>query len=102
MTKYVPKQLYNRWNALQGKAFSIRKDSNWTVQTKIGHGDTDFFLQTRPKGERAWSSDLVLPSDLPKVELEFQIREERSPKSAQVEKEPCLNRLRVCSYQMSI
>ena len=33
VTKYIPKQLYSRWNALQGKAFSIRKESNWTVQT---------------------------------------------------------------------
>ena len=82
VVKYVPRQLYNRWNALQKKAFDIRKDSNWTTQTKIGHGETDFFLQTRQKGERAWSSDLVLPSDLPKVELEFIRREDRSPKAA--------------------
>ena len=82
VVKYVPKQLYKRWNSLQEKAFNIRKDSNWTTQTKIGHGKTDFFLQTRQKGERAWSSDLVLPSDLPKVELEFLRREDRSPKVA--------------------
>ena len=53
-----------------------------TGQTKIGHENTDFFLQTRQKGERAWSSDLVLPSDLPKVELEFLWREDRSPQAA--------------------
>ena len=71
VVNYVPKQLYNRWNTLQGKVFNIRNERNWRVQTKIGHGVTDFFLQTRQKGERAWSSDLVLPLDLPKVELEF-------------------------------
>ena len=82
VVKYVPKQLYSRWNALQGKAFNIRKDSNWTVQTKIGHGESDFFLKTRQKGERIWSPDLSLPEDLPKVELEFLRREDRSPKAA--------------------
>ena len=82
MVNYVPKQLYNRWNALQGKVFNIRKERNWRVRTKIGHGVTDFFLQTRQKRERAWSSDLVLPLDLPKVELEFTKREDRSPKAA--------------------
>ena len=80
--KYVPKQLYKRWNALQGKAFMIRKESNWTVQTKIGHGESDFFLQTRQKGERTWSSDMSLPSDLPNVDLDFIREEERSPRAA--------------------
>ena len=82
VTKYIPRQLYTRWNALQGKAFSIRKESNWTVQTKIGHGKDDFFLQTRVKGDREWGEKLELPTDLPKVELEFLSREDRSPTSA--------------------
>ena len=80
--KYIPRQLYNRWNAIQGLAFQIRKDSNWGVQTKIGHGTDDFFLQTRPKGDTIWSSDVKLPGDLPKVELAFMSREIRSPNSA--------------------
>ena len=82
VTKYIPRQLYSRWNALQGRAFSIRKESNWTVQTKIGHGKDDFYLQTRVKGEREWGDKQELPADLPKVELEFMSREERSPTSA--------------------
>ena len=82
VVKYIPKQLYKRWNALQAKAFTIRKESNWTIKTKIGHGRDDFFLQTRPKGERTWSEDQRLPDDLPKVELEFLSREERSPAAA--------------------
>ena len=82
VTKYIPRQLYSWWNALQGKAFSIRKESNWTVQTKIGHGKDDFFLKTRVKGEREWSDNLDLPTDLPKLELEFISKEDRSPTSA--------------------
>ena len=82
VVKYIPKQLYKRWNALQAKAFTIRKESNWTIKTKVGHGRDDFFLQTRPKGEKIWSEDKKLPDDLPTVELEFLTREERSPASA--------------------
>ena len=82
VVKYVPKQLYKRWNALQAIAFTIRKESNWTIKTKVGHGRDDFFLQTRPKGEQTWSKDQKLPEDLPKVDLEFLSREERSPASA--------------------
>ena len=67
---------------MQGKAFNIRKESNWTVQTKIGHGKDDFFLQTRAKGDTEWGNKQELPTDLPKVELEFLSREDRSPASA--------------------
>ena len=80
--KYIPRQLYSRWNAIQGLAFQIRKNSNWGVQTKIGHGIDDFFLQTRPKGDTTWSSDVKLSGDLPKVDLAFMSRETRSPTSA--------------------
>ena len=81
VVKYVPRQLFNRWNAIQAEAFKIRKESNWRTQTKVGHGKEDFLLQTRSKGERLWNTNL-LPADLPKVELEFLSREERSPASA--------------------
>jgi hypothetical protein len=47
--KYIPRQLFDRWNALQAYAYNIRKDSDWEVQTKITHGKDDFYLQTRPK-----------------------------------------------------
>ena len=82
VTRYIPRQLYSRWNALQGRAYSIRKESNWTVQTKVGHGKDDFYLQTRVKGEKDWGEKQKLPVDLPKVELEFLNREERSPTTA--------------------
>ena len=64
---------------MQGKTYSIRKESNWTVQTKIGHGKDDFYLKTRVKGEREWINNLELPSNLPQVELEFLSKEDRSP-----------------------
>ena len=48
---------------------------------KVGHGKDDFFLQTRTKGEQIWITE-ELPEDLPKVELEFLSRGERSPVSA--------------------
>ena len=81
VVKYIPRQLYNRWNAIQAKAYTIRKESNRRTQTKVGHGKDDFFLQTRTKGEQIWITE-ELPEDLPKVELEFLSREERSPVSA--------------------
>ena len=81
VVKYVPRQLYKRWNAIQAKAFSIRKESNRKIQTKVGHGKDDFYLQTRYKGEKIWNT-AQLPADLPMVELEFLSREERSPVSA--------------------
>ena len=80
--KYIPRQLYNRWDALQSYAFKIRRESNWNTQTKIGHGKDDFFLQTRIKGEKAWGGDMKLPETLPKIELEFLSREARSPTTA--------------------
>ena len=43
VVKYVPRQLYNRWNAIQTEAFTIRKESNWRTQTRVGHGKDDFF-----------------------------------------------------------
>ena len=82
--KYIPRQLFDRWNALQAYAYNIRKDSNWEVQTKIIHGKDDFHLQTRHKNGdiKLWSNDLKLPDNLPKIELSYMSREERSPTSA--------------------
>ena len=80
--KYIPRQLYNRWDALQSLAYNIRKESNWNTQTKIGHGKDDFVLQTRIKGEKAWGGDRKLPEYLPNIELEFLSREARSPTTA--------------------
>ena len=82
--KYIPRQLFDRWDALQAYAYSIRKDSDWQVQTKIIHGKDDFHLQTRHKNGdlKTWSNDLKLPDNLPKIELSYMSREERSPTSA--------------------
>ena len=82
VVKYVPRQLYDRWDAIQAMAFNIRQAGNKQVQTNVGHGTYDFFLQTRNKGERVWGEYWKLPDTLPKVVLRQMEREVRSPASA--------------------
>ena len=47
--KYIPKELFARYSAVEKLAFEIRKQSNFKSATNVNFGETDFVLKTRPK-----------------------------------------------------
>ena len=85
--KYIPKELFARFSAVESAAFQIRKQSNFKAATNVSFGDTDFVLKTRskdihPEGTKTpWTQlePVPLPEDLPKFELNPASRTLRSP-----------------------
>ena len=71
---YVPKQLYNRFRAINHMAYKIREASGRMQGTRVTLGKEDFILQQRCKTDRGkgWGDPLALPEDLPEFELSLQ------------------------------
>ena len=71
---YVPKQLYNRFRAINLMAYKIREASCRMMGTRVTLGKSDFILQQRCKTDRGkgWGDPIPLPEDLPEVELSIQ------------------------------
>ena len=75
--KYIPKELFARYSAIEKLAFGIRQQSNFKAATNVNFGETDFVLKTRskdihPGGTRVpWRQvdPVTLPDDLPEFEM---------------------------------
>ena len=75
--KYIPKELFNRYSAIEKVAFEIRQHSNFKIATNVSFWESDFVLKQRskdiqPGGSRTpWRhlDPLDLPGDLPQFEL---------------------------------
>ena len=75
--KYIPKELFARYSAIEKLAFEIRKQSNFKTATNVNFGETDLVLKTRskdiqPGGTRVpWRQidPVTLPEDLPNFEM---------------------------------
>ena len=91
--KYIPKELFARYSAVEKEAFEIRKLSNFKSATNVSFGETDLILKTRskdiqPGGTRTpWHQvqPVILPKHLPEFELRLEStapRTLRSPKLA--------------------
>ena len=68
--RYIPKQMYTRFRAIESIAYHIRQDEGLKTRVKIGH--TDFLLSTRAANSSIWHSR-YFPSNLPEIEID-QIR----------------------------
>ena len=91
--KYIPKELFTRYSAVEAAAFEIRKQSNFKEATNVSFGEADLVLKTRSKDihpggtKKPWSQvdPVVLPEDLPKFDLypaKIDPRNLRSPTQA--------------------
>ena len=87
--KYIPRELFNRYSAIEKEAYEIRKQSNFKSATNVSFGDTDFILKTRskdiqPGGTRTpWHQlePMILPKHLPEFELRLESTAPRTPRS---------------------
>ena len=86
--KYIPKELFTRYSAVESAAFQIiRKQSNFKAATNVSFGDTDFVLKTRSKDihsggtKTPWTQlePVPLPKYFSKFELNPASRTFRSP-----------------------
>ena len=62
---WVPRQMYNRFRAVESLGYTMRKDEGLKTRIKIGR--TDFILRTRNPGSAIWTTR-QLPSNLPDFE----------------------------------
>ena len=65
--RYIPKQMYNRFRAIQSQAYHIRQDEGLKTRVKIGHND--FLLSTRDANSSIWYPRSLL-SNLPEFDTD--------------------------------
>ena len=83
VVKYIPRDLYMRFRAVNSLGNKARIDSDKTMSFRVTFGLDDFILQLKPKGRRGWGQPLPLPADLPPVEHHVHLpRGARSPGEA--------------------
>ena len=83
VVKYIPKDLFTRFKAVNALGNQARIDSGKTINFRVSFGTEDFILQQKPKGSRGWGSPLPLPADLPAFGHKvYQARDTRSPGEA--------------------
>ena len=70
VTRWTPKQMFDRFRAIQSLAYTIRQEEGLKTRVKIGQ--TDFLLSTRSLNSSIWRPR-TLPSHLPEIDLD-QIR----------------------------
>ena len=64
--RWIPRQMFERFKAMQGVAYKIRKEEGLKTRVKIGQ--KDFQLSVRAPTSSRWCVRNV-PSSLPEVEL---------------------------------
>ena len=87
--KYIPKELFARYSAVEKIAFEIRKESNFKLATNVSFGERDFVLKKRSKDiqpggtKTPWRQldPVPLPEDLPKFETRLMRAEPRTLRS---------------------
>ena len=87
--KYIPRELFARYSAVEKEAFEIRKRSNLKSATNVSYGEKDFILKTRskdiqPGGTRTpWHQlePVVLPEHIPEFELRLETSAPRTLRS---------------------
>ena len=74
--RYTPKQMFDRFKAVQNLAYNIRKEEGLKTRVKIGL--TDFLLSTRSPNSPVWHTR-SLPTDLPAIDLSQSFHPPASP-----------------------
>lgn len=67
VVRWYPRQMYDRYRAVESIAYEIRKKLSHKTRVKIGRIDIE--LSTRETGSAVWKRQ-VLPDNLPKFDLE--------------------------------
>ena len=81
--KYIPRDLFARFKAINAMGNKARIDSDKTINFRVGFGSEDFILQQKPRGSKGWGPPLPLPADLPGFEHHVALpRGDRSPGAA--------------------
>ena len=65
--RWIPKQMYDRFRAVESLAYNLRQEAGLKTRVKIGRDD--LVLSTRDPKSSIWSNR-VLPSNLPEINLE--------------------------------
>ena len=65
--RWIPRQMFERFKALQSLAYKIRKEEGLKTRVKISH--TDFQLSVRAPTAPNWCFR-KLPEELPKIDLD--------------------------------
>jgi hypothetical protein len=66
VVRWYPKQIYDRYRAVESIAYEIRKKLGHKTRVKIGRNDIE--LSTRETGSTVWKRQ-ALPDNLPKLDL---------------------------------
>lgn len=65
--RWIPKQMYDRFRAVESLAYNLRQEAGLKTRVKIGRDD--LVLSTRDPKSSIWSNR-VLPSNLPEINVE--------------------------------
>ena len=65
--RWFPKEMYERYRAVESIAYDIRKTSNQKTRVKLGRNDIE--LHVRELGSRYWRRQ-TLPDNLPEIDME--------------------------------
>ena len=71
VVRWFPKQMYDRYRAVESMAYEIRKNLKQKTRVKIGRNDLE--LSTREIGSSFWRRQ-ALPTSLPKIDLDSSFR----------------------------
>ena len=77
VVKYVPRDLYQRFRAVNALGNKARMESDKRTSFRVTFGREDFVLQLKDRGSLGWGKPLALPADLPPFE-----RHVRAPNGA--------------------
>ena len=78
VVRWFPRQMYDRYRAVESVAYEIRKNLKQKTRVKIGRGDIE--LSIRETGSNFWRKQ-VLPDDLPAIDLDNTYRPADIPSS---------------------
>ena len=78
LVRWFPRQMYDRYRAVESVAYEIRKNLKQKTRVKIGRGDIE--LSIRETGSNFWRKQ-VLPDDLPAIDLDNTYRPADIPSS---------------------
>ena len=67
MVRWYPRQMYDRYRAVESIAYEIRKKLSQKTRVKIGRNDVE--LSAREAGSAVWKRQ-ALPDNLPKFDLD--------------------------------
>ena len=66
--KYIPRDLFTRFKAINAYGNQTRIDNKNTTSFRVSFGLEDFILQQKPRGGKGWGPPLPRPANLPAFE----------------------------------